>query len=361
VVPGLAKPILTATAVDLLDALDEGFALYDAAARSSGEAVVDLAIAEACVRLRIVGTTLVEPVLSALLHRRATPCIAPDLTIFVFDKASTGFTPSIVKSFNPRGGNASAIATWTHANLRLMYRHEPMPSLLGFDQTRNVALLWIDDAVDIPRWDRCRPLLQLLHWWLACGDWQPVHAAAVCGTEGGVLIAGKGGTGKSTAALACLRAGWRYAGDDFVLVNCTPRPRVENLFGTARLRTDMLARFPGLQSAVTNYECVGGYEKADLLLTKIYPLSSFSGFSIRAILLPRYGGSADCGFRRARHPEAMQSLAPTTMMMLHGDASASFRRIAAFIAATPAYWFDVGGDLDSIPAAIADILDRDLP
>jgi hypothetical protein len=356
----LATSNPTVTAELLRDTLDQAFASCEQAARRCGEAVVDLQIAEACVRLRIAGPALVEPVVSALLHRRVIPSASPDLTILVFDQASTGLAPGILEALDRGGGSSSAITTWTDAGLHLMYRREPMPSLLGYDQSRNIALLWLSDAGEMPRWDRCRPLLQLLHWWLARGGWQPVHAAAVCGAKGGVLIGGKGGAGKSTTALACLRAGWRYAGDDYVLINSTPQPRVENLFATARLRMDMLERFPELRGAVTNSERVGSYEKAEVMLTERSARSSFTGFPIRAILLPRHGGTADYAARRAARAQAMLELAPTTMMVLQSETAASFRRIAAFIAATPAYWFDVGTDLDRIPAAIESILEREL-
>jgi hypothetical protein len=357
--PGLAIPNPTATPELLRDALDQAFASYEQAARDCGEAVVDLQIAEAGVHLRICGPTLIQPVLSALLHRRVTLSASPDLTILVFDRASTGLTPGIVDALDHGGGSASAITTWTDAGLHLMYRREPMPSLLGYDDSRNIALLWLSDAVDMPRWDRCRPLLQLLHWWLARSDWQPVHAAAVCGAKGGVLIGGKGGAGKSTTALACLRAGWRYAGDDYVLISSTPEPRVENLFGTAHLHTDMLERFPELRGALTNSERLGACYKPEFMLTERYPRSSFAGFPIRAILLPRHGGSSDFEGRRAARPQAMLTLAPHTMMVLQSETAASFRRIATFVAATPAYWFDVGSDLDRIPAAIESILERE--
>jgi hypothetical protein len=356
--PGLAIANPTATAELLRSALDQAFAIYEQDARGDGEAVVDLQIAEACVRLRLAGPALVQPVLSALLHRRVALSLSPDLTIFVFDKASTGLAPDIIEALDRHGDNSSAITTWTDAGLHLMYRREPIPNLLGFDQSRNIALLWLSDAVDMPRWDRCRPLLQLLHWWLARSDWQPVHAAAVCGPKGGVLIAGKGGAGKSTTALACLRAGWRYAGDDYVLVSSTPQPRVENLFGTARLRMDMLERFPELHGTVTNSERVGTYEKAEIMLTERYEHASIAGFPVRAILLPQHGENTGYAARGAARPQAMLTLAPTTMMVLQSETAVSFRRIAAFVAATPAYWLDVGSDLDRIPAAIESILER---
>ncbi|MGC4005481.1 MAG: hypothetical protein QM811_21135 [Pirellulales bacterium] len=52
--------------------------------------------------------------------------------------------------------------------------------------------------------------------------------------HGFTLLAGEGHSGKTTAALACAKAGWRYAGDDFVAVNSeTGRDRAAVLLRTA--------------------------------------------------------------------------------------------------------------------------------
>jgi hypothetical protein len=188
---GAGEPILTASAEDLRDFLDEGLSLYDHAARSS-ETIFDADLAEARVRLRIAGQALVQPVLSPLLHRGVSTSGSPELTIFIFDKTSTGLEPGVVEILEQHSASASATTTWTRASLHLLYRRQPVPSLLVLDRSRNIALLWLKGDSDLARWDCRRSVLQLLHWWLADREWQPVHAAAVCGSKGGVLIAGKG-------------------------------------------------------------------------------------------------------------------------------------------------------------------------
>ena len=55
---------------------------------------------------------------------------------------------------------------------------------------------------------------------------QVVHAASVGTKDGAVLIVGKGGSGKSTSALACLNAGMYYLGDDYTLISNDSNPQV---------------------------------------------------------------------------------------------------------------------------------------
>jgi hypothetical protein len=81
-----------------------------------------------------------------------------------------------------------------------------------------------------------------------------------------------------------------------VLISTTPQPRVENLFGTARLCSDMLTRFPELEGTVTSLERIETQEKANLQLSKKYASSSFAGFPIRAIVLRGTTGVATTRF-----------------------------------------------------------------
>ena len=74
-----------------------------------------------------------------------------------------------------------------------------------------------------------------------------VHAASVGSSTGGALLIGKGGSGKSTAALACLSSSLMYAGDDYCLVTAEPSPAAYCLYNTAKLKKDTdLERFPHL-------------------------------------------------------------------------------------------------------------------
>jgi len=45
-----------------------------------------------------------------------------------------------------------------------------------------------------------------------------LHAAGLTGPEGGVLLCGRTGTGKSTITVALVRQGWSYLSDDFVFL-----------------------------------------------------------------------------------------------------------------------------------------------
>lgn len=72
----------------------------------------------------------------------------------------------------------------------------------------------------------------------------PVHGAAV-GTGGkGVLLAAKGGGGKSTLAASCLLAGMELVSDDFLLLNTQGPVLAMPLFSMIKINPDMKTRLP---------------------------------------------------------------------------------------------------------------------
>jgi hypothetical protein len=348
-------PPAVASIASLRDVIDEAWSAYLTAVEQAGEVRIDVDIADSRMRLCFAGSALVEPIMTSLDHRRIPLKGNPDIRIDLLDFRSSGLRPAVVNLFGKSIPADGSIWRWSEHGSHLLYQRSPAHTLQIFDASRERTLFWISDAGDLPAWDRCKPLLQALHWTLARGPWQPIHAGAVCGPRGGVVLGGRGGAGKSTTALACLRAGWRYAGDDYVLVSTTPTPRVENLFSSARLWDDMLKRFPEFQPKLTNSN-VGANQKADLRLADRLPLQNFVGFPIRAILLPRVAKTPLSTVRPTTPAQALIALAPTTMLMPHADASRVFRRIVEVVKALPAFRLDLGTDIDLIPPVIESLL-----
>ena len=64
-------------------------------------------------------------------------------------------------------------------------------------------IVMLEDASRLPPWERACPLRALLTWWAAPERLLMAHGAAVGSGEGALLLAGPGGSGKSTTALAC--------------------------------------------------------------------------------------------------------------------------------------------------------------
>ena len=311
-------------------------------------------------RLRFAGPALLPVLTPALAHlaegdaEAAAPL--PTLTVDLWDTASTGVgmppPPWRAADYLARGEIRGFNDDRFHTVFNLgdyIFRM--------IDLARDRALWWVADATEVPYYESGAPLRVVLHWWMNGRGRQFVHAAAVGTDTGGVLLGGKGGSGKSTAALACLDSALGYVGDDYVLLDVDPPPFVHSLYNTAKVTGDHLRRFPQLASAVANARQLAT-EKALMFVARHRPQALRRGLPVRAILLPRVTGRPETRLRDATPAASLAALAPTTVFQLPGYGPRTFENIGRLVQQVPSYWLECGTDLARIPVVIAEALAR---
>ena len=316
-------------------------------------------IGDFVLRLCFAGQALVPQLTPALQHL-AVPPAAPDLTVFLWDSVSTGVQmppppwteDDYVVRAEITGYNNERIHTaydvWG-GGLRLL------------DQQQNLGLFWIRDADTLPSYERGAPLRMILNWWLRQRGLQFVHAAAVGTERGGVLLAGKGGSGKSTTSLVCLRAGLLYASDDYCLLDARSAPCVHSLYNSAKLEPHHQGRLlPELTPHISNHHELDS-EKALFFMAEHYREQVSRGFPIKAILLPTVSGGADTSLQPASAVAALKALAPSTIFQLSGAGQLEFRSMATLVRQVPCYSLRLGTDLEQIPRLIRELLAGDEP
>lgn len=227
---------------------------------------------------------------------------------------------------------------------------EPWPTFFLYDHRFHRGLQWVFDP-SICEGLRTHPCLLLLHAHFARTAWVPLHAAAA-GLDGRfLLMAGPGGSGKSTASLACAMSGWHYAGDDFVLVEPSIGD-VAPLFVSGRVR-------PGSQSALrpllVKTEVARSNElddpRAELRLRPEIDGIRIGGGRISAILLPRRRGAVRVTFTPASAADTVKALLEPTVTMLPGLRGSLFPKLLAAVKSAPRYFVDTGDNPAAIPDA----------
>jgi hypothetical protein len=173
--------------------------------------------------------------------------------------------------------------------------------------------------------------------------------------DGGALLVGRGGSGKSTTALACLEAGLQYAGDDHCLVSIDPIPYAHSLYSSGKLNPDSLERLPALRAAVANGDRLD-CEKALLLLAPFAPDRVVAGFPLRAIILPQVHGGPETELRPASPAAALLALAPSTLLPLPKSHGAGLAALATLTRQLPCYHLRLGACLQDAPRVIARLL-----
>jgi hypothetical protein len=73
---------------------------------------------------------------------------------------------------------------------------------------------------------------------------------------------------------------------------------------------------------------------------------------ITAIMLPRVVRKKETTYRRASKAEALFAIAPTSVMFLPRPSHQAFDRVAELAERVPAYWLELGSDIDGIPDAV---------
>lgn len=277
----------------------------------------------------------------------------PDLTIGLWDSESTGQRmtqrPWQEDDFLARG----VIQGYNTERIYTAFQHGSA-AVSVLDQERNLAVFWAPDS-NLPYWEHGSPIRTILHWWLLSKGLQLVHAAAVGNRNGGVLIGGKGGSGKSTSALACLESNLSYVGDDYTLLGLDSGPVVHSLYNSAKLNSDQVQRLPALVPKIANTERLAD-EKALLFVNEHYPSKVATQLPVRAILLPRVTGLPETRLKRVSVAMALAALAPSTIFQLPRAGDEAFKFLARFVRGLPCFSIEVGTVLSTIPLAIEGLL-----
>lgn len=311
-------------------------------------------VAGTTIRLRFAGLALVPYVTPALDHLRIASIEAPDLTLCLWDSASTGIPgpPPICpyNAFTDRGDiwgfNSDRIKTafhWSDFSVNI------------FDHESKVGVYWIQNAKTQPYWTSSTPVRTLLHWHFERHGGQLVHAAAVGTEDGAVLIAGRGGIGKSTTALSCLGAGFNYLGDDYVVIRASDPPTVYSLYCTAKLNADHVVRFPDLQELVSNPDKLNE-EKAVIWLHPRFAGLIKQEMILKAILTLRFGDGVETSVSPAPPLIFRQALCFTTMCQLPYVGRHTYEFCDRLCRSLPGYVLELGRDVDKIPLVISNLL-----
>ena len=216
-------------------------------------------------------------------------------------------------------------------------------TLQAFDFRRRLALLRAPDVAELATWEQGAPFRRILHWWSAGLGLQLVHSAAV-GTEvGGALLIGRGGSGKSTMALACVGSSLGYAADDYCILEFGVCPCVHSIYSSGKADAASIAMLPRLAEAFHSSP-IDQQGKAVIFITQHASHTILRSFPLRAIVAPKIVSGSTCNAEVLPPGEALRALAPSTLFQLPGDRTQSFARMSALIRNIPCWRLNIGDD-----------------
>lgn len=319
-----------------------------------------ISIAGRTLCLSFAGRELERLVMPALAHLISSPPSAPSLTIFIWDSKSTGAAmPEIL--FAPKNASSKEGYLISAENFRACFSlGEPSTQYSLLDTSRREAFFWVPHSGHISCADYAAPLRIIFSWWLKSQGLQMLHAAAVGTPQGGVLLAGKGGSGKSSTALACLESDLGYAADDYVVLSPTTPYKVYSLYNSGRWDRHGAQSFSYPMSKwVGPLSCEK--EKAHLFVMEIFPEKILKEFPLLALLFPEIQKeNVRARFSRIAPAEALRRLAPSTLLQLAESRGEGFDAMADLVKRIPAYSFGLSTDKAVLPRLISEFISEQL-
>jgi hypothetical protein len=296
----------------------------------------------------------------------------PDLTISLFDTASSGIEPP-----SPLWEPIVA-APGTNPVVRLRSERACVLAAAGSRgltaalPAEGVAVFHLPDAAAIPASERAAPIREALQLLMAARGRLMTHAGAVGRDGRGALLVGRGGSGKSTLALSCALAGMEIVADDYVLLD--PDPMVAYAMqSTAKLTEDSAARLGIPAGAIDAAGFVPTLEGPAKALADIRRLASGAlrrRLEISAIVAPALRPSqgacvapgdgldeAEPVLRPISAAEGLRAVAPSTIVQAGFGGGGSLATLAKLVRRVPSYALELSPDPAANAAAVERLVD----
>lgn len=304
--------------------------------------------------LKFANPALVEALSLALKHLEIGEIDCDLPTVCIWDSFST-HSPSIEfpwpeNSYAMRGEVLGYNDERIHTVVDV-----PAKMLQMFDKERNLALLWIKDHRELPEWVRGCPLQFIIHWWMRMQGHQLTHAAVVGTAQGGALLAGKGGAGKSTTCLSCMKAGMKYVSEDYCVLSDVPNIWAYCVYNSAKIKEETLNWFPELEKQIENGQRAKG-DKAFLFHHKFQPEAILSGCPLKAIISLKIEETEDSWLKPTHPAGVIAALSASTLWQLTHTGPDVFNHLRRIAEALPCYTLHLGSDLMQAPKLIGGLL-----
>ena len=204
----------------------------------------------------------------------------------------------------------------------------------------------------------CRhAMVNLFFRWAIANDMLLLHAAAVGWKGKGVLIVGRGGSGKSTFSVTCLTEGLDFVSDDYTLLSASGERKAMPLYTVVALNPDMQRRLPQLGTPLLKEDgsVEGGKPQFQI------PGDRYSqALSIHAVILPAVTGQEEPSIRPVAPGRALTQVIHSTITQTESRRDpALVQKMASRLRDLPVYQMDMSTDLTKNPAFLRRFIEKE--
>jgi hypothetical protein len=353
---------IATTAIDpglaYLDSLRES--LHRAAAAAGGLVEHDLDLAGIRVRLRFAGNDARDVLMPPYEHLTADGRGDPELSIGVFDSASTGVTPAPFPWSVPDLGPATNPILRYRSDRACVVAENGMGALSAADLSTGEAVLQLADVAALLHGERAVPLRDAMQLLLGGRRRWLTHAAAA-GHDGiGALLVGHSGSGKSTLALSCALAGMEVVSDDYVVLEMGAPPIAHAMQSTAKVSEDSAdrLRLPDAVLDGAGFEPTPeGPAKAVVDLRAAAPGRMRRRLAVGAVIAPVVSDLPRPVLEPISAAHGLRALAPSTIVQARSGRGELLAVLGGLVRKVPSYSLQLGPEPSANAEAVAGVVD----
>jgi hypothetical protein len=227
-----------------------------------------------------------------------------------------------------------------------------------FDIEARFGVQWMAADDSYPPWEAPAPLRVFLHWFYSAQGMRLAHAGTLGKGGKGVLLAGKGGSGKSGTVAAGLLYGLQTVGDDYVIVE----PDGERVTAHPVFRT-LKQDFAGLKrlglEAISDRRAPNWQDKYEFFCSDIPAEEMPESLAISAIVVPETVHGRASAIMPISSAQAMLALAPSGLIQMPGERDAGVALFAKLVRSLPCYGMRLGTDPMEISSRIEALIEGD--
>ena len=231
-----------------------------------------------------------------------------------------------------------------------------------YDREQKFGLLWLTAPHNYCEWEPAAPLRTFLHWSFRFRNMRLAHAGSLGKGGTGILLVGKGGSGKSGTVMGGIAHGLESVGDDYVLIENSPDAvRAYPLFRTLKqdrsgMTTTGIGNTDLSQTRSTNWQ-----DKIEFTSEEVSGRALAAQLRIRAIVIPKIADAAHSAIRPTTQQRAMLALAPTGIFQLPGERESGVKFFTDLIRRLPCFELALSSDPNDVARTVETFLDGDLP
>lgn len=294
------------------------------------------------IAVRFIGSDLEDVILPVLRHAVVTGPASPDTVVYAVACDETGFAEPPDEWPFPLDTPAAQLRThWNPDDGPVLSSDESRGIWHLHDMSRQVGLYWVKTTRGLPYWEHGSALRHHIFWGsLACNQ-GILHSAVISNGRHGAMIAGPGGSGKSTITAAAMQSGWRTTGDDFVVISNPQHPVSHRLFDVLKLTGMAEEMFGEFAAQAMNPGRAEG-EKAIIRMSGACPDSFVESLPVTVILSARLSHEPKSRIVPASRLQLVRALVPSTASLMRTGLEDIFAFSSELLRNLPCFEFQIG-------------------